>query len=81
MSNREQTLGKLRVWKTHEKRKREQCEFVEVNNLWAAQRKFLFDCPHLPREAPEKAHLEEFWPGILEVNGRVNESDPEVEVI
>ena len=50
MSNREQTLGKLTVWKTQEKHKREQREFVEVNNLWAAQRKFLFDRPHLPIE-------------------------------
>ena len=36
VSNCEQTLGKVRVWKTQEKRKREQREFVEVNNLWAA---------------------------------------------
>ena len=49
-----------------------------VNNLWAAQRKFLFDRPHLPRDVPEKACLEEFWTGILEVNGQVNESDPDV---
>ena len=78
VSNREQTLGKLRVWKTQEKRKREQREFVEVNNLWAAQRKFLFDRPHLPQDVPEKARLEEFWAGILEVNGQVNERDPDV---
>ena len=73
MSNCEQILGKLRVWKTQEKRKREQREFVEINNLWAAQRKFLFDHPHLPQEAPVKVLLE-FWAGILEVN----ESDPDV---
>ena len=36
LSNHEETLGKLRVWKTQEKRKREQHEFIEVNNLWAA---------------------------------------------
>ena len=60
VSNREQTLGKLRVWKTQEKRKREQREFVEVNNFWAAQSKFLFDRPHLPQVVPKKAPLEEF---------------------
>ena len=27
---------------------------------------------------PEKAHHEEFWAGILEVNGQVNERDPDV---
>ena len=27
---------------------------------------------------PEKACLEEFWAGILEVNGHVNERDPDV---
>ena len=27
---------------------------------------------------PEKAQLEEFWAGILEVNGRVNEKDPDI---
>ena len=78
VSNHEQTLGKLRVWKTQEKRKRVQCEFVEVNNLWVAQRKFLLDRPHLPRDEPEKGCLEEFWAGILEVNGQVNESDTDV---
>ena len=78
LSNREETLGKLRVWKTQEKRKREKREFVEVNNLWAAQRKFLFDRSHLPQEVPVKAQLEEFWAGILEVNGRVNERDPDI---
>ena len=36
LNNREETLGKLKVWKTQEKSKREQCEFVEVKNLWAA---------------------------------------------
>ena len=78
LSNREETLGKLRVWKTQEKRKKDKREFVEVNNLWAAQRKFLFDRSHLPQEVPEKAQLEEFWAGILEVNGRVNEKDPDI---
>ena len=38
LSNHEETLGKLRVWKTQEKRKRKQRKFIEVNNLWAAQR-------------------------------------------
>ena len=60
LSNREETLGKLRVWKTQDKRKREQREFVEVNNLWAAQRKFLFDRSHLPQEVPEKELIEQF---------------------
>ena len=78
LSNCEETLGKLRVWKTQEKRKREQREFVEVNNLWAAQRKFLFDRPHLPQEVPEKELIEQFWAGILEVNGPVNERDPDI---
>ena len=64
LCNREETLGKLRVWKTQEKRKMEQCEFVEVNNLWAAQRKFLFDRSHLPQKVPEKELLEQFWAGI-----------------
>ena len=39
----EETLGKLRVWIAQEKCKRDQREFVKVDNLWAAQRKFLFD--------------------------------------
>ena len=78
LSNREETLGKLRIWKTQEKRKREKREFVEVDNLWAAQRKFLFDHSHLPQEVPVKAALEQFWAGILEVNGRVNEEDPDI---
>ena len=28
---------------------------------------------------PKKAVLEEFWAGILEVNGRVNEEDPDIQ--
>ena len=40
---------------------------------------FLFDqSNHLPQEGPEKAQLEQFRAGILEVKGRVNESDPDV---
>ena len=27
---------------------------------------------------PERAQLEEFWAGILEVNSRVNEKDPDI---
>ena len=79
LSNREETLGKLRVWKTQEKCKREQREFIEVNNLWAAQRKFLFDRSHLPQEVPEKELIEQFWAGILEMNGQVNERDPDIQ--
>ena len=78
LSKHEQPLGKLRVWKTEEKRKREQRKFVEVNNLWAAQRKFLFDHSHLPQAVPEKALLEQLWAGILEVSGQVDERDPDV---
>ena len=64
--------------KTQEKHKRDKRESVEVNNLWVAQRKFLFDCSHLSQEVPVKAQLEEFWAGILEVNCPVNEKDPDI---
>ena len=60
LSNREEILGKLRVLKTEDKHKRDQRGFIEVNNLWAAQRKFLFDRSHLPQEVPEKELLEQF---------------------
>ena len=79
MSIREETLGKLRVWKTQEKCKTDQREFVEVNNLQAAQRKFLFDHSNrLPQEVPEKMQLEQVWAGILEEKDRVNECDPDL---
>ena len=79
LSNRDETLGKLRVWRTQEKCKREQHEFVVVNNIWAAQSKFLFDRSHLPQEVPEKELIEQFWAGILEMNGQVNERDPDIQ--
>ena len=67
------------MWKTQEKHNREQFELVKVNNLWAAQRKFLIDHSHLTQEVPEKTLLEEFWAGVLEVNGLMNERDPNIQ--
>jgi hypothetical protein len=80
LGKREETLGKLRVWKTQEKRKRERHEFKQVNDLWTAQRKFpLNRSDHLPRHAPSKGRVEEFWADILEREGHIDERDAEVQ--